>query len=382
MSPAGIEPATFQFVTQHLNHCATASPCVYVHNIIKKLTKCVLVKLFLYIITPYTFWLLMRLSIVRHKEDNYWSDISVLLFCNYLIQHCKFCTHVYSCHCRMVHYCMKHMYVYHPFNYDTCLLTPYLMYFKLWFYQSHFISWIGSVILIIVSSFNFYPFYCLPGDGCAIGQNMSVVIIYQNYCTSVPFVGIAVTFFNLQLMQGLWIMYSVVYLSFLVLINSLGTLYQQIMCECNFVVMSDNFDAVCIYFMSIRHKKKLLHWIQRICKIIKLSVHIKDYPRRRLISFYQDIFVVMQDRKHTHTVTLWCIFVISVTVETQQCNLSCWGTCHYQLLHSNAFMANLCYWQQLNSHRSSCKVPIAALKQKNVHLLMAVFRCTVLLNRT
>jgi len=26
MTPAGIEPATFRFVTQHLNHCATAVP--------------------------------------------------------------------------------------------------------------------------------------------------------------------------------------------------------------------------------------------------------------------------------------------------------------------------------------------------------------------
>jgi len=26
LSPAGIEPATFQFLTQHLNHCATAIP--------------------------------------------------------------------------------------------------------------------------------------------------------------------------------------------------------------------------------------------------------------------------------------------------------------------------------------------------------------------
>jgi len=26
MTPAGIEPATFQFVVQHLNHCATAVP--------------------------------------------------------------------------------------------------------------------------------------------------------------------------------------------------------------------------------------------------------------------------------------------------------------------------------------------------------------------
>ena len=26
MTPAGIEPATFRFVSQHLNHCATAVP--------------------------------------------------------------------------------------------------------------------------------------------------------------------------------------------------------------------------------------------------------------------------------------------------------------------------------------------------------------------
>jgi len=26
MTPAGIEPATFRFVTQHLNHCTTAVP--------------------------------------------------------------------------------------------------------------------------------------------------------------------------------------------------------------------------------------------------------------------------------------------------------------------------------------------------------------------
>jgi len=29
MTPAGIEPATFRFVAQHLNHCATAVPCSY-----------------------------------------------------------------------------------------------------------------------------------------------------------------------------------------------------------------------------------------------------------------------------------------------------------------------------------------------------------------
>jgi hypothetical protein len=27
MTPSGIEPATFRFVAQYLNHCATAVPC-------------------------------------------------------------------------------------------------------------------------------------------------------------------------------------------------------------------------------------------------------------------------------------------------------------------------------------------------------------------
>jgi len=31
MTPAGIEPATFRFVAQHLNHCATAVPLIYIY---------------------------------------------------------------------------------------------------------------------------------------------------------------------------------------------------------------------------------------------------------------------------------------------------------------------------------------------------------------
>jgi len=31
LTPAGIEPATFQFVAQHLNHCATAAPYLNMH---------------------------------------------------------------------------------------------------------------------------------------------------------------------------------------------------------------------------------------------------------------------------------------------------------------------------------------------------------------
>ena len=33
MTPAGIERATFRFVAQHLNHCATADPQFYLERI-------------------------------------------------------------------------------------------------------------------------------------------------------------------------------------------------------------------------------------------------------------------------------------------------------------------------------------------------------------
>jgi len=38
MTPAGIEPATFRFVTQHLNHCATAIPLETVKRTIRMIT--------------------------------------------------------------------------------------------------------------------------------------------------------------------------------------------------------------------------------------------------------------------------------------------------------------------------------------------------------
>ena len=34
MTPAGIEPATFRFVEQHLNHCATAVPPEELHKFV------------------------------------------------------------------------------------------------------------------------------------------------------------------------------------------------------------------------------------------------------------------------------------------------------------------------------------------------------------
>ena len=41
LTPAGIEPATFRFVAQHLNHCATAAPCCTVDIQIIVLSICV-----------------------------------------------------------------------------------------------------------------------------------------------------------------------------------------------------------------------------------------------------------------------------------------------------------------------------------------------------
>jgi len=34
LTPAGIEPATYRFVAQHLNHCATAVPTTYMYKLI------------------------------------------------------------------------------------------------------------------------------------------------------------------------------------------------------------------------------------------------------------------------------------------------------------------------------------------------------------
>ena len=44
LTPSGIEPATFRFVAQHLNHCATAVPIINIHtlfyltNVVSQLT--------------------------------------------------------------------------------------------------------------------------------------------------------------------------------------------------------------------------------------------------------------------------------------------------------------------------------------------------------
>jgi len=39
MTPAGIEPATFRFVAQHLNHCATIYIYIYIYIYIQLIPK-------------------------------------------------------------------------------------------------------------------------------------------------------------------------------------------------------------------------------------------------------------------------------------------------------------------------------------------------------
>jgi len=54
MTPAGIEPATFRFVAQHLNHCATSVPIVRSNSIIHNIRKLTCVNLTRHMIwTPF-----------------------------------------------------------------------------------------------------------------------------------------------------------------------------------------------------------------------------------------------------------------------------------------------------------------------------------------
>ena len=52
LTPAGIEPATFRFVAQHLNHCATAVPSKRVEDSIIETDKgnkmCIMLVIFAY----------------------------------------------------------------------------------------------------------------------------------------------------------------------------------------------------------------------------------------------------------------------------------------------------------------------------------------------
>ena len=55
ITPAGIEPATFRFVAQHLNHCATAVPLFYKYNI-------------LFVYSYRAYWLMFIIYQLMHKQ--------------------------------------------------------------------------------------------------------------------------------------------------------------------------------------------------------------------------------------------------------------------------------------------------------------------------
>jgi len=72
MTPAGIEPATFRLVAQHLNHCATAVPLhIWRENIISKIFLLISFLIFNLVVTWYL--------ILPHKNPAYcWQPPIVL----------------------------------------------------------------------------------------------------------------------------------------------------------------------------------------------------------------------------------------------------------------------------------------------------------------
>ena len=84
LTPAGIEPATFRFVAQHLNHCATAVP--YIRHIWIKTVLCSrMVSLFLHT-SPWTHRCL-QCSHSAHRNGRVFRR-SVQTACCYLILNC------------------------------------------------------------------------------------------------------------------------------------------------------------------------------------------------------------------------------------------------------------------------------------------------------
>ena len=125
-----------------------------------------------------------------------------------------------------------------------------------------------------------------------------------------------------------------------------------------------------------------LNWNKRtLCKSVSIWTKVCKELASDSCHVTQDI---QQDKQCMYNITLWCIHITILAVEMQQC-IVCVVELHVtvnyiNILHNNAFMANLCCWQKWNIHRSSCKVPDVALKQNNVSLFMAFFRCTIWLN--
>ena len=69
LTPAGIEPATFRIVAQHLNHYATASKFDIVHNKIQNTLK-----------TVSNYVHIVPLRVARNGR-NMWVQISILFHC-------------------------------------------------------------------------------------------------------------------------------------------------------------------------------------------------------------------------------------------------------------------------------------------------------------
>jgi hypothetical protein len=61
MTPSGIEPVTFQFVAQHLNHCATAVPWSFMYITKNKGTE----------INPWGTYILLSPNLIKHFAFHY-----------------------------------------------------------------------------------------------------------------------------------------------------------------------------------------------------------------------------------------------------------------------------------------------------------------------
>ena len=76
MTPSGIEPATFRFVAQHLNHCANAVP-VLGGVLICYLRQCLYSSL--RSITNYTNMAVKRTLFVYHRFGHFCTDSTTII---------------------------------------------------------------------------------------------------------------------------------------------------------------------------------------------------------------------------------------------------------------------------------------------------------------
>ena len=67
LTPAGIEPATFRFVAQHLNHCATAVPLHYGASE----TKTCMFVCIMYVCVYVGVYIYMQITTVKNYEQKH-----------------------------------------------------------------------------------------------------------------------------------------------------------------------------------------------------------------------------------------------------------------------------------------------------------------------